>query len=274
MPKSRLGRIMLKIKNLLALSSSDNRHEARLSRKIADKLCKKYGVTTDDVDAYIDKYSVVRYSLDLQCPTPDHREIYWRGALATESGREFGCRVGWIGQDRSHILIIGSGPDVRSATGLYRHFLKNILKNLEEYLVSSRDSIYTEVRLGPGLTVLMGSSISVDDDDTRYSFSMGAISMIRERLSGRRRTRREESRINRSATDDGEEDEVGLASDNIVTFDHPRDHDEVRDDLKNDLRESRSVDAPFARSQSAIDAGREAAREIPLDPIPENEEGQ
>lgn len=119
--------IIEKIKKLLALSESDNEHEANASMLQAQNLLAKYKLSLRDIkEEEKEPINVVDQSLSIV-----RRNLTWRSSLAKVIADNFSCycylsRVG----DKKQIQLLGKEEDVKVCEVVIQYALENIESNV------------------------------------------------------------------------------------------------------------------------------------------------
>lgn len=119
--ESKLDSIMTKIQKLLALSESDNEHEAISASLMAQKLLAKYNIDLEKVSVKDDEIPIEETKADVGIGNK------WKYRLANIVGRNYRCKVYYTGSET--IVFRGYRQDIVIARRVYM-YLFSVCKRL------------------------------------------------------------------------------------------------------------------------------------------------
>jgi len=120
MTNIKIEKIQDKIKKLLALSESENQHEAELAMKRAQDLMTKYNIEMAEVLIDISPSDITEEKVSIRGAARS-----WVATLALSCGNMFDCKTVQLRGTRVHVKFYGSRENIQSAAHLYRHLYKS-----------------------------------------------------------------------------------------------------------------------------------------------------
>lgn len=153
--------IIEKIKKLLALSKSNNEHEAALAAAHAQRLLSEHNLSMTDVEAKKEADSAEKVETDSAKTLPK-----WVWELLGSVQRAFDCQV--VHKGSGKIVFIGVGADAQVASYTFAYLDKTIRRLCREYMKS----------LGVRRELMSASDVAI----VRNSYYLGVVHTVRRTL--------------------------------------------------------------------------------------------
>lgn len=164
-------RIIDKIRKCLALSQSDNQHEAASAMRQAQKLMKKYSIDAATVDLPTIKESAVRSIATVKHP------VTWEAGLAHTVSKAFGLHWLWVrgnSMNRQMGIFLLIGEDCQVEVGGYTmQVLQRQIGSARRGFISDLKSTYE--RMGRHLGNQIATSLAND-------FCMGWVAGVYDKI--------------------------------------------------------------------------------------------
>jgi hypothetical protein len=184
-----LDKVLEKIRKLIALEASPNKHEADVAHKTAERLLKKHGLTRDEV---------ARMSADGYAEVPMGARGFdeaWRWALVTTASRYCGAEAVALMAERKHrpprrkVRLVGERADVERAKALYGELCE---------LVTRLEQVAADRLLG----LIVEWTWRYTPEECADSFRRGVVMGIAARMAAHKKAGGQDDELWRSARDE------------------------------------------------------------------------
>ena len=213
-----MEKVIDKIQKLLALSASNNEHEAALAAAHAQRLLAQHNLRMSDINTATPPDQADSIEVPTAFTLPK-----WAGWLASSVALSCSCRVIHVKGNNPHLVFVGVGQDVEVSSYTYQVLEMTIRRLAKSYLQGRNDLDNTTVRERVRRSYYLGAARAVTQMLARQAketpATTGALVVVKDQLIERkmselgpiRKTQSRQSSVESDAYQAGHTDGYNIA---------------------------------------------------------------